>query len=178
MLSKLSSLDTLAFTSQAEKLSGQCSVTLFERAIAGHPSQDDDQLINWQLQGETDAAGHRLLHLHLDGAVRLVCQRCLETFLYPVQAENSFLVVDNESELAIGEDDPDAIERVLASSRFDGFELLEDELILSLPYVPRHEQCPNLPKALQDDGTQSAQEVAPKRKNPFKVLKQLKKDQD
>src|SRR5699024_9920501 len=111
MLSKLSSLDTLAFTERGEELSSKCSVTLFSRAIEGLPKQDKAQMIDWQLRGETDSAGHRLLRVRLEGAIRLECQRCLEAFDYPVQTENAFLLVESESELAIGEDDPEALER-------------------------------------------------------------------
>jgi len=174
MLSKLRSLDTLAFTEHGQKLSSQCSATLFERATEGLPEQDETQMIDWQLWGETDAAGHRLLHVRLDGVVRLECQRCLEDFAFPVQSENTFLLVEHESELAIGEDDPEALERILIARQFDGFELLEDELILSLPYVPVHDECPNLPSEFFADGEDTTEHT--ERKNPFKVLKQLKKD--
>jgi len=174
MLTKLRSLDTLAFTEQGQKLSSQCSVKLFSRAIDGLPEQDETQMIDWQLWGETDSAGHRLLHVRLDGVIQLECQRCLEAFPFPVRAENTFLMVDQESELAIGEDDPEALERILIARKYDGFELLEDELILSLPYVPVHDECPNLPKDIfAGDGQESA---SAERKNPFQVLEQLKKD--
>jgi len=174
MLSKLGSLDTLAFTERGEELSSKCSVTLFSRAIEGLPKQDKTQMIDWQLRGETDSAGHRLLRVRLEGAIRLECQRCLEAFDYPVQTENAFLLVESESELAIGEDDPEALERILIARKFDGFELLEDELILSLPYVPVHDVCPNLSDEFFTDDEEEAESA--KRKNPFKVLKQLKKD--
>lgn len=174
MLSQLRSLDTLAFTEQGQKLSSQCSVMLFSRAIDGLPEQDETQMIAWQLWGETDAAGHRLLHVRLDGVVQLECQRCLEAFPFPVQVENTFLMVDQESELAVGEDDPEALERILIARKYDGFELLEDELILSLPYVPVHDVCPHLPKGVFSAGEQETPDI--ERKNPFKVLEQLKKD--
>jgi uncharacterized metal-binding protein YceD (DUF177 family) len=54
-------------------------------------------------------------------------------------------------------------------------ELLEDELLLALPMVTRHEserQCGELAQRLQqDDGERRAT-----RDNPFDVLRQLKRD--
>lgn len=173
MRKQLGSLDTFAFADQAQELSSQCSVKLFKRALKGLPEQSDDQQIDWALWGETDSAGRRFLSVRLDGSVQLECQRCLEVFAYPVHVENTVQLVEHESELDLDEDDPEAIERILSSRSFDGFDFLEDELILSLPYVAKHEQCPHLPEALKQD---PEAEPPAKKENPFKVLKQLKDD--
>src|SRR5690625_6565977 len=85
MLSKLRSLDTLAFTEHGQKLSSQCSAPLFERATEGLPEQDATQMIDWKLWGETDAAGQRLLHVLSDGGARLGCQCWLGVCAFRVQ---------------------------------------------------------------------------------------------
>lgn len=175
MPEKLRSLDILRLVSQAQKVSVACPVNCFSRAIEGLPAQDETQVFECLLQGEHTTSGHKLLHVFLKGSVQLECQRCLEIFSYPVQVENTLMVVEDEDEL-IDDDDPEALERLVGSLSFDGFALLEDELILSLPYVARHEQCPNLPAALQEQSQDTA--VAAEKKNPFQVLEQLKKDPD
>ncbi|HLS21555.1 MAG TPA: YceD family protein [Paenalcaligenes sp.] len=173
MHKQLGSLDAFVFTEQAQRLSSQCSVTLFKRALKGLPEQPEGQQFDWALWGEVDSAGRHFLHVRLTGDVYLECQRCLETFAYPVQVDNTVQLVEDENEIELDEDDPEAIERILASRSFDGFDFLEDELILSLPYVAKHDQCPSMPKELTQD-TQA--EPSGKKENPFKVLKQLKKD--
>ena len=175
MPTKLRSLDVLRLTSQAQEISLACPAKWFGRALKGLPPQDKNQVFQCLLQGEQSASGQRLLHVSLKGAVQLECQRCLEIFSYPVQVENTLVIVEDEDEL-IEDDDPEAFERLVGSTSFDGFALLEDELILSLPYVARHEQCPELPAALQEQPQGEAPQA--KKRNPFQVLEQLKKDLD
>jgi uncharacterized protein len=86
-----------------------------------------------------------------------------------------FELVRRESDLSDDEpdeDDLDAPEQIVGSPKFDLCELLEDELILEVPYVPRHDQCPETAELdAQADEIASRQEPP----SPFAVLGQLKK---
>jgi uncharacterized protein len=72
-----------------------------------------------------------------------------------IVAQRSFLFVHGENTAA--ELDNDSEDDVLALTRsLDLVELIEDELLLALPLVPRHETCPQPllagePEALADD---------------------------
>ena len=79
----------------------------------------------------------------LDGALPVTCQRCLGAFAFPVAQRTRLLVAKSEAELA-ALDDSGEDEVVLGASPLDALELVEDELLLSLPHAPRHEegQCP------------------------------------
>src|SRR3546814_10899932 len=65
----------------------------------------------------------------------------------------------------------DIIERIVGSQRLDVLELVEDEIILGLPYVPMHDVCPSLPESLSQEP-----DTDPARPSPFAALSQLKKD--
>ena len=57
-------------------------------------------------------------------------------------------------------------------------ELVEDELLLALPLVPRHEDCPEpLPMGELGD-PEPAADAPPERPHPFAALAQLKKKPD
>lgn len=163
-------LDTAAFTRNGEVLEAQSPISDFKRALDGLPAQKD-QTISWSVRGSVDSAGQHFLTVRLSGLVVLTCQRCMQDFDYAVEAVNQVLVVNNELALDIDMDDPDALERILGSTQLNALELIEDELILNLPYVPRHKECPHLPEALviQDE------EAEDEKPNPFAVLSQLKK---
>ena len=163
-------LDTATFTLNGQVFVADSPISHFKRALEDLPEQKD-QRISWSVKGSMDGAGQRFLDISLSGFVVLVCQRCLREFDYIIDTENRVLVVDNELELDVDADDPDALERILSSTHLNALDLVEDELILSLPYVPRHEQCPELPEALQ---TQE-EEAIDEKPNPFAVLSQLKK---
>jgi uncharacterized protein len=66
--------------------------------------------------------------------LHLQCQRCLGRLEYPLFVSNTLrLALPGSAELE--EEDVEAIE---ASSELDVAGLVEDEIILSLPYSPRH----------------------------------------
>ena len=83
-----------------------------------------------------DALGHPALTLALDGTVFLLCQRCLRPFAIPVAQQTALLLARNEPELArLDTEEPEV---VLAGAPLDPVTLVEDELLLSLPFSPRH----------------------------------------
>jgi uncharacterized protein len=71
--------------------------------------------------------------------------------------------------------DAELEEDVLALEREqDALELVEDELLLALPLVPRHEECPQ-PLPLPAEDLDDEADAAPAKPNPFAALAQLKK---
>lgn len=90
----------------------------------------------WRIAGGHDAHGHPELTLALDGSVFLVCQRCLRPFAVPVAQQTELLLARDQRELA--QLDVEEPEVVLAGAPLDPVTLVEDELLLSLPFSPRH----------------------------------------
>ena len=120
------------------------------------------------------------LFLHLEASLPVRCERCLQAVAEEVNFDFEYRFVATE-EQAIQEDS-ESEEVVLATSKtFDLLELCEDELIMAIPYMPLHEQCPSplidgLNKAgiaLQVVDEKQEEEV---KENPFAVLEQLKKN--
>ena len=80
------------------------------------------------------------LHLQADAVVRLECQRCLQPMTGPLRLNRQLRFVTGDDEAArLDEDNEDDV--LALSDRLDLMDLLEDELILALPLVPRHEIC-------------------------------------
>jgi uncharacterized protein len=167
-------IDAWELARQQRDLQGEAPLSEFERLLDGQPQQDPERKVDWLLSGATDGVGRRYVSLQADAVVTLECQRCLGMFDLPLHAENRVQLVETEAELEVDEDfeaDPDAPDRVLGSAQFDVQSLIEDELILALPYVPKHEVCPSLPEGLEtDEGSDTG------RPSPFAVLAELKKD--
>lgn len=167
-------IDTADFIRVQRQLDGQVLVATLPRLTEDLPqqaSQGETSLVHWSLQGHTAPRGEQMLTLRVQAAPLLECQRCLGLFNYPVDIETVLEVVKSEKDLdhdvdSTGEIDQDANEKILASSHLDVLELVEDELILSLPYVPKHEICPEQ-AALPEDNLE-------KKPSPFAVLEKLK----
>jgi uncharacterized protein len=115
--------------------------------------------------------------LRIQGRLRMTCQRCLHPMVIAVQMSRAFRFVADEAE-AEALDEAAEDEDVLVLSRaFDLPALVEDELILSLPLVPRHAQCPvdvqSLLAAADTPAGPAAAEEPPA--TPFAVLAALKR---
>ena len=95
--------------------------------------------LSWRIFGTTDALGRSALEIHLDGSVPLVCQRCLQAFAWPVAQRTLLLLARDGRELVVLDDD-DEHEVVLADAPLEALTLVEDELLLTLPFVPRCER--------------------------------------
>lgn len=79
------------------------------------------------------------LRVRLDGVVSVECQRCMNPVLVKLAPRVRFELVDTEAALDV--DDDDRWDVVLHAERFDLLHLLEDELLLALPFAPMHETC-------------------------------------
>jgi DUF177 domain-containing protein len=81
-------------------------------------------------------AGVAVAELTLRGTARLVCQRCLGTMNVGVEAETQVGLIASEAD---AESVPEELEPVLApEGRISVAELVEEELLLTLPIVPLH----------------------------------------
>jgi uncharacterized protein len=93
--------------------------------------------VAWRIDGSTDASGRPALRIGLRGSVTLECQRCLEDFAWPVAVTTDVLLARDDAELAALDADS-SLEVVLAEGPLDPRALVEDELVLALPFAPRH----------------------------------------
>jgi uncharacterized protein len=93
--------------------------------------------LHWRIRGTRDASGRPALSVELDAVVPLQCQRCLETVEERVEQRTEVVLAHDESELA-SLDEEVASEVLLADEPLDPLTLVEDELLLGLPYIARH----------------------------------------
>lgn len=171
-------LDVAAFAQDGASLQGEWpahSLSRLADAAAPEAPATAWPMVSWTLRGERreprGAEPQIWLHLQASATVSLSCQRCLQPVQEQLVLSRSFLFVGDE-DLAASLD-ADSEDDVLALTRhLDALELVEDELLLSLPLVPRHAVCPQpLPVAtaeLPED------ESGDERPNPFAALAALK----
>jgi uncharacterized protein len=117
------------------------------------------------------------LVVKIQSLLLLECQRCLGDLLFPIDRQTVFELVVRESDLDQGDledSDLDAPEKIMGSPTFNLLDLVEDEMILEVPYVPRHDTCPESLGGAETEA-QAAESVEDvQRPSPFAVLGQLK----
>lgn len=127
--------------------------------------------LRFRLDGDVDPQGRSVLHVALEGEIPLQCQRCLRLFYRPVDQHTTVLLAHDEQDLAYL-DDNDEREVVLAAAPLDPLDIVEEELVLSLPYVPRCERPDCIPDAVDRDAVEPVPQSSP---SPFEALaKKLK----
>lgn len=167
-------LDVKAFAHAASDIAGHDLLSKYERLMLETQGHGADLPLNWSARGElrADEAGVDQVWLHLTAAVCLpmTCQRCLTPVNMEVAVQQSFRFVGSEE--AAEEQDEEAEEDVLALSKdFNLADLIEDEILMALPVVPRHEACPvELKLTVEDPGFE---EASAEKRNPFAVLAKL-----
>lgn len=168
-------LDVHAFAQAAGLLQGQAPLSAFTRlAQDAQPHTGVEPEVRWEVEGElveeAGGAGKVWLHVYAEVGLPMVCQRCLTMASIPLEVDRSFRFVDDEATAELEDDDSE--EDVLALSReFNLLELIEDELLMEVPVVPRHDACPE-PVTLQSSDT-DFEEANTQKENPFDVLRSL-----
>ncbi|CAM3767047.1 Large ribosomal RNA subunit accumulation protein YceD OS=Castellaniella defragrans OX=75697 GN=HNR28_003026 PE=3 SV=1 [Castellaniella denitrificans] len=164
-------IDAAGFARAGQALDGRIGTAELTRLCQDLPEPQDGE-IRWQVRGRFDApSGLAWLDVEAEGPVRVICQRCLEAFSLTLRVSSTLGLVETQAQL----DAMDALEAegngpeteyLVADQRLDVLGLVEDELILALPYAPRHDVCPG-------DGDVPE---PPRRPSPFAVLERLGKD--
>ena len=149
-------LDVAAFAKQGAELDGQQPLQALQRLASSVHSDSaaTQRQVAWRAQGELrkPRGGDPQAWVHLSARVEVMmeCQRCLGPVAADLAIERSFLFVPGED--AAAELDVDSDDDVLALTRsLDLLALIEDELLLALPIVPRHDVCPQPLVAPKED---------------------------
>lgn len=174
-------IDAFAFARHGEQRSGVVPLVRLTRVVDGLPEQADGDagLASWSVRGLLDSGGRPSLRLHVSARPILECQRCMQPFAHPIESEVVLQLVNSPADLddeRVEDDeiDPDAPEKVVGSPRFNLLEQVEDELVLCIPYVPKHDICPGAHSIVVEQ-PEPAPEENQARPSPFSVLAQLKK---
>lgn len=168
-------LDVRAFADAAAALAGARPAAQLPRLAASVLATDSPApAVEWRAAGElrpvTGGPPEVWLHLRASTRVTLQCQRCLQPMPQALDVDRWFRFAADEDEAArLDEESDDDV--LVESRRFDLFELIEDELILALPIVPRHDACP---APLAAPAEPAAEEARP---NPFAALAALRRPQ-
>lgn len=158
--------DPRKFAQQGVSLDGFVPVVEMPRLV--EVVKDTSGNIEAELVFGISEEGKRVVTGSAHGDVSLMCQRCLEPVKVLVESNISLAIVWDE-EAANGL--PQYLDPwIVGEGAADFYEMIEEELLLSLPAVAYHSE-PCLDSKLYSSG--KPVEVK-ETKNPFKVLEQLK----
>ena len=168
-------LDVPALCRHGKTLQGEWPLGRMARLVEGlfdRPRVED--LVTWSAQGVLQpvpgSADQLWLALQVRTSVQLQCQRCLQPMVHDLVLDRRLRFVHDEEEAArLDEESEDDV--LALPARLDLSGLIEDELILALPLVPRHERCTE-PLPQPDEAADAAPDEAP---HPFAALEALRR---
>ena len=170
-------LNMQAFAKEGVPLIETTLLQNMERLAHEATGLQPDSAVEWQAYSElrpsTDSDDAVWLHLQAKTAVSLTCQRCMTSVITPLEVNQWYRFVESEA-IAMAEDDQSEEDLLVMEPQFDLLAVLEDELLMALPLVPMHEQCPE-PFMVQVNEVDEVADEGSKKPNPFAVLAQLKK---
>ena len=118
----------------------------------------------------TSSTGYLGLHGGVEASLELICQRCMKPMKHVVSGQFKFGLMTSE-----GYEDklpPDAEPYLLEGDEQSVIEILEDELLLSIPIAATHQnECSEFLRQQDEE-----RRVEKEKSNPFAVLKDLKID--
>jgi uncharacterized protein len=157
-------IDSLDFARNRQQISGEISVVQLSRLL--DVLDNHQNVLSYTIQGGVDDFGCALLDVGITGTCQLRCQRCLNSMDYAVQVESRLLLRDQTGLDALN-DEEEAFDSILADAQLDVLDLLQDEILLSLPIAPKHQtgDC-----QVADGGSK-----AKEKPHPFAVLAGLKR---
>lgn len=161
-------VDAYRFADNEIALQGTLKVRDMQR-LAGYLA-DDTGNINVNITFGRDEQKIRFMRGEFEAHVTLQCQRCLEPFEYPILGRILLGMVESEEEvnhLPKGYDSVFIKEGMLIIP-----EVIEDELIVSLPLVPMHPLVDCKVKLPLEIGSEKREES--EKENPFKVIELLR----
>ena len=181
-------LNMQAFAREGVALVDTIPLLNMERLVQEAQALEPDLMLNWEARAElrpgSGAEPDVWLHLLASTSVPLTCQRCMGTVATLLEVDQWYRFVATE-EIAMAEDDGSEEDLLVMEPHFDLLAVLEDELLMALPLVPMHDECPVAPVmqvgedalggragAKTEDGEEARSGEKP---HPFAVLAQLKK---
>lgn len=130
----LTSVDPKRFAKSKETLQGSLPASSFNLPAEVLPGSED---VRYQLRFGFDSENYVYIHGSVEAVLHLQCQRCLQPMEHKIYSEFSLSPVQDANDAATL---PECYEAVLMDQdRVSALRIVEDELILSLPIAPMHE---------------------------------------
>ncbi|HET9664457.1 MAG TPA: YceD family protein [Burkholderiales bacterium] len=145
-------IDSLEFARAAQELRGSIPVTTLTRLR--DCLSDTGGAVDFAVTGGRDEARRPVLTIEISGDLRLQCQRCLGALDYPLHLSSTLLLAHPGEDVSANAEDPEAPDCIEASAELNVAALVEDEILLSLPFAPRHPEktCRRVPGMEREDG--------------------------
>lgn len=165
---------------QSYQGAGFLEISVLPRVAEEASSIESGDGFHWQVKTHfahsPGSEPQQILELAIKGRIHLVCKSCLADCGLDLAQESRFVLVTTEEEADAFPMEDDQQEPLVASQHFDLLGLIEDEILLSLPLIPKHPAGSCQPHTSSFGVGAEADDASENPKNPFNILKNMKKN--
>lgn len=140
---RIQSLDIWALARSGALIEGEQPVAELVRLQSACADQAREP-VRWRLQGflkpGPDGRDQPWMFLQIGAELPLTCVRCLQPVHQVFRIEREFRFVADEA-TAMAEDEDSEEDLLPLTPPLDGLNLIEDELLMDMPILPKHENC-------------------------------------
>jgi uncharacterized protein len=161
-------IDSLKFAAEGQSVTGSIALSRMPRladVLSNHAGSLDCALSGFEER--RFGTGKLGLHLRISGRLTLHCQRCLAEVVHECAVDSHLLLIPPGEEWPEEEVEADDYDALPADRELSVLALVEEEVLLALPIVPRHADCQLPVDAGSGVGNES--------RSPFAALAGLKK---
>ena len=168
-------VDYRKMANQAGELVGSLAVSEFPRFAEMLAEKVGE--VHLELLFERDEEHRVTVSGQVSVAAILTCQNCLKPYTEQIEGALDYLIVSSEAKLVEHEVDKDSI--IYEDGKIPTTMLVEDDLILMVPMIPKHlGDCPESEYAAPDTDSLVIEEESSTTHRPFAGLAEAMKNQD
>jgi len=160
----IGTIDPVRFARDAGHLEGTVSATSLPRVA--EELFDQQGTVAYSLDGMTTTKGDSALRIELTIELALACNRCMERLPLKSNVARTLVFSQDLSEFDAVDNEDDDVDQVPLVARLDVLDLIDQEVMLTLPIAPRHAEGACAALIDYEPDAQSA--------SPFSVLSKLK----
>ena len=131
-----------AFAGEKPRLQGEVFLHELDERVWSHEYfADKDSPLHVVLQGGIDRFQRPFLDLKVQGCLHLLCQRCMQPMSFDLDEDARIVLFADESKLDEAMLSDEGLEGMPMDSELSVRTLVEDQILMAMPYSPRHEHC-------------------------------------
>lgn len=158
-------IDPETFASESQQLQYEVLLSELDSRVWSHEYlADKNATVSVSLTGGRGRWQRLFLDLNVEATLSLYCQRCMKPIAFELSESAHIVLFPNEERLDEAMLSDDELEGMVLCKELNVYELVEDQILMAMPYSPRHHDCEN----------ESLAVINQDKPNPFAVLAGLK----
>lgn len=135
-------IDPEIFAAERQNLQGSFLLEELDERVSLHDYPADRRTkISFTLTGGRDRLQRLFLDLNVKADMPLICQRCIKPMPFMLDESSRIVLFSDEESLDESMLADEELEGILIEKELDVRALVEDQILMSLPFSPRHGHC-------------------------------------